>query len=118
MGLEAGVGPQVGSGFILIFSQGRSIGIAQAGGQVAQEHAATIRGLPPQLGFQIALIQAAKVHRKGDPKALQDLRQLGDVPKGVRDVTNLLNVAKLLRDPVAEQKVADEGFSTDQKLVR
>jgi len=117
LGLLARERNQVADGSLPMVGDDARAGVACIGWQVAEQHAAAVGRLPPQLLLQPALVQPAEVHGRADAEAAQNLRQLRDVAEGVGDVARLLHPAEALRDAVAEQQVAHQRLAADEEFV-
>jgi len=51
-------------------------------------------------------------------EAVEDLRQLGEMPEGVRDVTNHHTLTEELADVLPDQQVTHKRFRGDEKFIR
>src|SRR6185369_15127582 len=69
------------------------------------------------LGLEIALIQTTEMHSEWNFKSFQDLRQLRDMPEGVGDITNFLNMSKIAGNSMTEKQIANKRFPADQEFI-
>ena len=90
---------------------------AVAARHVYDEHVATVRRFPHELGRIQGLVGAAPEHATVDAEATQDRRHVGDLAEGVRDVADLHHGPELPGHAMAAQQVPHERLTAGQRHV-
>jgi len=84
------------------------------------QHRGAVQCFPVELGAKTVRLLADSTPEKGvvDSETSQDLGQLRDVAKTVRDVADARASSQILGHTLTEEEIANQGFGAYQKLVR
>src|SRR6266571_1597935 len=93
------------------------IGVAAGVGEMRDKHAGAVRSSPVKFVFACFVPNATPEDSAINPKTIENLRQLSDMPKAVGDVADAHRVSKFRGSLQANLQVTYQGFTADEELV-